>query len=630
MPLHLSYHRFLLYLIFLLSPIYCYGGENTLENRHIIEYVDAKKLYNSPTWLKLIHYKSTSKSHFKSEIISPSFFLSKTGQTSPREELLVNIFALLDLDSITKDFNLHPQCKFPSRYVWIASQLEPLKLNFPKTHCTEYDRWKKDAQIRSISLIYASGFFDNPASYYGHLLLKLNSTTRHGSLLDTSINFGAEVPENENVLSYIFKGIFGGYDSRFSYNFYYKNKNIYSQIEMRDMWEYELNFTEKELELITSHIWELFQHDFQYFFIKQNCAYRIGELVELPLKKDLFNKTKPWILPIDVIKSVVNYENLLNNISYIPSKRTTFEKKYLNSNQNEQRFIRVFINSKKSPTMEDENFNDSSKSRILDTLFDYYASTYIGDFNNPEYTRKRQVLLATQLELPFQEIKTYKDPQIEPPHLGHSPSLVQVSVFRNNEINEGLYLRIRPTYYDYLSRDSGRRPYSSLSMLDFTLAYANQKLAFHSMDIIKIANLDITKTDINSLAHHSWNLRLGLEPQSLNCKTCTVSFIEGGLGKSYKRGENFIFYGFVEGRLQSKTKTLLSGTPKLGFIGKIMNGWHGHAFIGYRKFIDKTENGHFIGLYENRFGDYQNGDARLTFKMQDSTFETSVSLNYYW
>ena len=615
----------LLFVLFLPS-FHTYSNNSTQDN--LSEYIDAIKLYDETIWLKLLHYKKKATSKYQSEIVTPSFFLSKVGKTSPKDELLASIHAFLEPIHIEKDTNQHAQCQFPARYKWVSSQLEKFNLDFPDVHCPNYRQWLEKSQVKSISLIYASGFFENPASFYGHLLVKLNSETASKDLLATSVNYGAQVPSEENIVSYIAKGLFGGYDARFSYNYYYKNVNIYSQIEMRDMWEYKLNLSQSEVEIIVDHIWELLHHDFTYFFIKQNCAYRIAELIELPLSKNIINKNELWILPIEVVKGVHNYDGLLESYKYIPSKRTNFVSKYLASTEKEKGYIKGFIAENQKIQIEDEPIDDMSKSKIIDTLFDYHASMYVADYENPEYKIKRKQLLGEQLKLPPIRIDQPVNNN-EPPHKGQAPSLFQMTAFYNERLEEGVHVRLRPAYYDLLSRDVGRRQYSSLSMFDLQVSFLDDGLKFHSLDLLKIDNLHVSETDIVSLSDYSWKIRLGFEPTDMSCISCTASFIEGGIGKAYSLGSNSALYAFIEGRAQSKARRLLSGTPKIGWIRKVLDGWHSHASIGYRQYIDHSEDSNLITLFENRFGNDPNWDIRLKFEKHVAS-ETSIALNYYW
>lgn len=125
----------------------------------------------------------------------------------------------------------------------------------------------------------------NPASTFGHSLIKLNN--KESGLFDTSINYGALVPDNENMLRYIYQGLTGGYQAGFSDKYFYEQDLMYSNKEYRDMWEYKLNLTQEEKDLIILHLYEIITRKFDYYFLSRNCGYRVSEIINLVSKKKL-------------------------------------------------------------------------------------------------------------------------------------------------------------------------------------------------------------------------------------------------------------------------------------------------------------------------------------------------------
>jgi hypothetical protein len=81
--------------------------------------------------------------------------------------------------------------------------------------CPKYEDYLDAFSTHSASLIFASGYLGNPASMFGHVFLKFNGESEDG-LLDNTFSYGAKVPDNENKLVYITKGILGGYQGKFS------------------------------------------------------------------------------------------------------------------------------------------------------------------------------------------------------------------------------------------------------------------------------------------------------------------------------------------------------------------------------------------------------------------------------
>lgn len=84
--------------------------------------------------------------------------------------------------------------------------------------------------------MFASGYLGNPASFFGHLMLHLERPAQGqgqgetlSRLLDTSLNFGADVPSDEGLVAYMAKGLVGGYEAQYSRASFYRNTTLYSE-----------------------------------------------------------------------------------------------------------------------------------------------------------------------------------------------------------------------------------------------------------------------------------------------------------------------------------------------------------------------------------------------------------------
>ena len=179
--------------------------------------------------------------------------------------------------------NEHAQCRFRARYLWLDSKLDFDSYQIQDQQCPDFEQWSLNGTTTSISVIFATGYLGNPASYYGHTLLKLNSSEKNDrtSLEDVSVNYGAIVPPGEGPLPYILKGVFGGYSGGFSDIQYYFHNHNYGENELRDMWEYELNLSQQEVDLLVAHTWEVLGKEYTYYFLRQNCAYQMAKVLEI-------------------------------------------------------------------------------------------------------------------------------------------------------------------------------------------------------------------------------------------------------------------------------------------------------------------------------------------------------------
>ena len=171
-----------------------------------------RQLSQHPYWLKLLHFYSFAESvgqwSFKSDVESSGFFLSAKGKTDPQAELKATIKALLA--PAGDDPNQHARCKFIARFNWLQSKLDFPEL--PKQACPLFERWANLGEASGISIVFVSAYLKNPASIFGHLLIKFNSTNSlfGHSLLRPTLNYGAKITPGDNPFMYALNGLFGG------------------------------------------------------------------------------------------------------------------------------------------------------------------------------------------------------------------------------------------------------------------------------------------------------------------------------------------------------------------------------------------------------------------------------------
>ena len=190
--------------------LYIFSHSSLANEQSLIEFSTNKQ------WLKLLHYKPGSSS--ESYITSPDFFLSSSRILSSLEELKATITALYLPINKNQSPNEHALCRFPARSTLIQQQLNLSAYGeLPTIECAQYKIWRQQIKDDSVSLVFASGYMSNPASMYGHILLKFSAhdANKSSELLDTSVNYGAIVPSKENPLLYVLRGILGGYDAAF-------------------------------------------------------------------------------------------------------------------------------------------------------------------------------------------------------------------------------------------------------------------------------------------------------------------------------------------------------------------------------------------------------------------------------
>lgn len=217
-----------------------------------------KKLADRRTWHLLLKYNRRFTGSLVSEADGMEFFNSPQGKTDAEAELLATLasfFVPLSAVEIGKE---HPQCNFPARFKWLNQQLGFDRTQLEIQKCDRLDRWLTTLDPVGVTLVFASYFMNNPASMFGHTLIRLDSRRagKDGNLLNYGANYAAN-PDTENSFMYALKGLTGAFEGRFAIFPYYTKVQEYNNWESRDLWEYELRFTPDQLNMLVLHLWEL-------------------------------------------------------------------------------------------------------------------------------------------------------------------------------------------------------------------------------------------------------------------------------------------------------------------------------------------------------------------------------------
>lgn len=596
-----------------------------------------KGLAHHPYWKALLHYRSGSDAAVAGEIISPEFYLSENGRYDAEGELIATIEAMLALPDI--DHNKHAQCRFVARYLWLRKMLDWKGVNSPHLTCENYSKWSLDGRVDGISLMFASGYLGNPASIYGHLLLKFNSShdTLDADLLDRSINFGAIIPEHENPLMYMTKGLLGGYDATFSHAMFYHFNHNYTENELRDLWEYRLDLSQDEINQLVSHAWELMGMRFTYYFLKENCAYQMAVLLRLVVDQDLLPKGLPWsipaVVPDNLTRIVRDGFPLVSEVKQIPSRQNIFYTKYFALDDGKKEIVLSLVTEDWLHANEAYHLlSEDEKILIIDVLLEYYEYRIIRESNDVEYKKKKHQLLIERLALPGVKMANEKNvAQPSPPHEGPLPGMMQIGALHNTKYGYGFDISMRPAYYDFLSLDAGRQADSKMTMLDLRVSYLDEKVVLRYLDIVNIEALNISQTSMPGDGGYAWKLRFGVESAHLGCDECTVVNARGGIGKAVLLRHGITASGMLEGLLQTEYQNRGTVGAIIGvsiFVSPIRD-WKTYFTIGHQSYLNGSKEDEMLLLWDNRWAINRQWDIKFSYEMNvEREFRTAFSI--YW
>ncbi|WP_064605064.1 Lnb N-terminal periplasmic domain-containing protein [Photobacterium sp. J15] len=587
----------------------------------------ASNLDKHPQWKKLLHYNNG-----ESQIESKSFFLDTNGRTDPRKELLATIAAFEKSNS--RSSAVPTQCQFPARSLWLKEQLGK-NIQLPTVSCPEFQKWRNENQLESISLVFVTGYLGNPASFFGHLLMKFNKNdelfTTDSPLLDSSINFGADTGPRDNPVKYVAYGLLGGYNASFTKGDYYRHEFSYAENEQRELWEYELNLTESELHLLEAHQWELKDKQYRYYFLDGNCATQMANFIGIVLDRPLLVPNQPWDMPLDIFKSLAETEHhgqpLIKEIKKRESKFSRIRDKYLSLTTQEKTVAKELTKSQNSQEHPDyRQLDNQSKARVLNLLFDYYELIITdGDDNEVKAAKARKhQLMMERLQLPAMDLE-WKKAESQPPHLAQNPQKLGLSSGYNNETGWFGMLSLRAAYYDYLSLETSRFKDSNTTFFDAEIKFDDKDVWLSKFDLFNVTTLNILQVDLFDDSRFAWSTRLTLEQKDLSCRDCERTRWYGGLGKAIKIQDKVALYAIPEVIYDISNYHDSTVGLGLGALYTANTNWKTHLKITPVLGLDKSENNGLIYKWENRFGNAQDQDIRLSLQYNEAS---EINLSY--
>ncbi len=276
-------------------------------------------------WRTLVHYQPTAFGGTSSLIDSPSFFAAVDGKTNPQAELEATIRSFFKPEALPADQS--PQCLRIARYRWLKAELgfDPARLK--EQPCPGFEQWFRTLDAERVTLAYPSAYLNNPSSMFGHTLLRIDRPQQREDtrLLSFAVNFAADTGLDGGAL-FAVKGLGGGYRGYFSVMPYYEKVGEYSEIENRDIWEYQLNLKPREVQMMLQHLWELQGHYIDYYFLSTNCSYVLLSLINTARPDlDLSSGLHLYAIPVDTVRSVVRQDELLGDVVFRPSAMTRID-----------------------------------------------------------------------------------------------------------------------------------------------------------------------------------------------------------------------------------------------------------------------------------------------------------------
>ncbi|MCU7875176.1 MAG: DUF4105 domain-containing protein, partial [Candidatus Thiodiazotropha sp. (ex Lucinoma borealis)] len=460
------------------------------DSSHIRELIEKSRTLNLASdhyWLSLIHYKPVLGGGLKSQADDADFFNHPQGQLNPQLELEATLSAFFEsgLD------DQHPRCRFPARFHWLERRLKFDHQLLPATNCTEYIDWQSTLKALSVTLVFPAAYLNGPSSMFGHTLLRINPSDNRKDvpLAAYALNYAANANPSDNGIFFAYKGIFGGYPGIFSIVPYYQKINEYSDLENRDVWEYDLNLKQEEVDQLVRHTWEVRTINFDYYFLTENCSYHMLSLLEVARPGiDLTDDFSVKAIPSDTVRAVIN-ARMVKDISYRPSTTTAIKQRTNMLDNTQQLAVWSLATAKQPvPPVSEIKENPTTASRTLELAYDYsrFLALQNASVRDKNADQSYKLLLARS-KFPTKDVWPEIVQPVSRPEQGHLTSRLSIGGGQQDNKNF-ISFRYRPAYHDILDPLPG---YSRGAQINFLDIRANYFPGDSSLKLDKFTLIDI-------------------------------------------------------------------------------------------------------------------------------------------
>ena len=507
--------RLLIYLFFLLFPLSAVAAPEISDFAY------------SAAWLKLLHYHKTL-GGYKGLIHSQNFYVSADGRTNPEDELKAEIKAFQSGNK---------KCLFPARFNLLKENGFILG-NFDD--CSEYQSFLQDVQPNGITLLFTDAYMSNPASMFGHTLVRIDTARKGTQMLAHGSNFGADY-EGDNGVVFAIKGLFGGYDGQYNISPYWTVINTYNNIENRDIWEYKLNLTESEQIKFVDHLYEMKDAKIQYFFLTKNCSYMILELLEAVRPSlDLSRNYNVYAIPLDTLKTMREVPGLVGKINYRPARYTKIKHQL---KQMSPKQYAAFIKGITEHDYDMPDLDQTQQQQVLETEYQYYQYQYTKrDMELKEYRQNSFAVLRKRSQLPAAQ---EKKPKGYDPSQSHGSFQLSFSggVYNHKSFEQ---ITIRPAYTSLTDNNEGLLRGAGIRVMETIWRYYNQKHKFVLQRFTGLAIYSLIPSDrVFSPYSYKTDFSLVREYNPQNQDEGYVGNVEFGIGKTLGLSERFWLYGLL-------------------------------------------------------------------------------------
>jgi len=508
----------------------------------------------NPQWLALLHMRKEIDGVYRSEVDEPLFFLSGS-DSDAAAELQATLAALDKKERGSRS----AWCRFPARAQFLV---EKGVLQAPQDlQCEELDYWRGRFSTDEMVLVSPEPYLKNVASVFGHTFLRLDASdkVKHPVLLSKALNYYADVGSNGSTVAYIAKGLTGHFPGIIEVAPYFQKLRKYSDNEDRDIWEYKLTLSKQQIQMFVDHVWEVKGHSFNYFFLDENCSYRLIALLDVVtpthrVREDFYFDA----LPLDTVRALQKH-GLIAESTYVPSARKRFYEQLSTLNPTQREQLMALIN-------DEVYYDDVDDLKVMAVMSRYNGlQMQVEPERRPLHTMQVNKLIRKQYEsgqvLPAESVQLQSR---DPLNSGHDRTRLQMA-WHQEEGNNALLLGIRAAYHDFHDPQSAYKRGVQMNVLDVLLRVENSNHSDEtSLEKMRWFGLQSYSPGDDFFANASWGFNVSRQRELIDDQRELLNIADGYYGLSRACGE-WLCHAELVGAVLTGSPLDLGWTARAGF-----------------------------------------------------------------
>ncbi|HMO49797.1 MAG TPA: DUF4105 domain-containing protein [Kiritimatiellia bacterium] len=522
----------------------------------------ALRLHEDPTWRLLGHYRPRWVGGWKSMIDDPAFFNAPNGKYDPEAELAATL-AVFFQPAPDDPEERHPVCRFPARLAWLKEVLAIDPERLPVPTCDIFEQVYGYLRPTTLTLVFPAAYMNSPASMFGHTLLVFDSADKN-RLLAKGVGYAAAVTTGFGPL-FALQGIMGMYPGRYAIEDYFDKVEQYNDIHRRDIWEYELDLTQEEVDRVFRHTWELQNVWSWYYFFDENCAYKLYQLIDVARPDLRLSDDTSWlVIPIDTVK-LINERGLVRQASFRPSKATRLNYFAASLPPERRRKALEVARGRESPEAiaRDDDMPAAERRLALDFAADYAQYLFTERLvDRPTYSERFIAILRERSRLGPREENEVRVTWPARPEEGHAASALAPGVgWEQGDFF--LSLRGRVAYHGLLDNDTGFTRGAQIMFLNSEARWRTdlERLEWRFIDVVHVESI-APRTEL--FTPTAWRARLGFTQMDRRRNQNGMVFsAQTGGGAAWEIGERHLVWGMLESEIHlgDRYRSWIAGGP---------------------------------------------------------------------